>query len=130
MTVEFYAIIMFAKEKLENTEDIMCTAITFKTKDHYFGRNLDYEYSYDETVTVTPQNYPFDFRSAGTVKSHYAILFTTTPQTKKDSASRDSISPATPFILKKTTPKPTSLLSNLFLLFCQFAKMRTKPKPH
>lgn len=52
----------------------MCTAITLKTKDHYFGRNLDYEYSYDETVTVTPRNYPFDFRSAGTVKSHYAMI--------------------------------------------------------
>ena len=31
----------------------MCTAITYQTSDHYFGRNLDLEYSYNETVTVT-----------------------------------------------------------------------------
>ena len=34
----------------------MCTAITYKTKDHYFGRNLDYEFSYQQTVTVTHGN--------------------------------------------------------------------------
>lgn len=52
----------------------MCTAITYRTKDHYFGRNLDLEYSYHETVTVTPRNYPFRFRSAGTVERHYAMI--------------------------------------------------------
>lgn len=40
----------------------MCTAITYKTKDHYFGRNLDLEYSYNETITVVPRNFPFTFR--------------------------------------------------------------------
>lgn len=40
----------------------MCTAITYKTKDHYFGRNLDLEYSYNETITVMPRNFPFTFR--------------------------------------------------------------------
>ena len=30
----------------------MCTAITYKTKDHYFGRTLDLEYTYEEQVTV------------------------------------------------------------------------------
>ena len=43
----------------------MCPAVTYKTKDHYFGRNLDLEYSYMETVTVTPRNYPFAFRKMG-----------------------------------------------------------------
>ncbi len=52
----------------------MCTAITYRTKDHYFGRNLDLEYTYHETVTVTPKNYAFHFRKAGTVKQHYAII--------------------------------------------------------
>ncbi|MCH5161891.1 MAG: choloylglycine hydrolase [Clostridiales bacterium] len=52
----------------------MCTAATYKTKDHYFGRNLDYEFSYSETVTVTPRNYKFDFRAAGSVKTHYAMI--------------------------------------------------------
>ena len=52
----------------------MCTAITYYTEDHYFGRNLDLEYSYRETVTVTPRNYPFKFRKAGEKKNHYAII--------------------------------------------------------
>ncbi|WP_330399440.1 linear amide C-N hydrolase [Agathobacter ruminis] len=38
----------------------MCTAITYSTKDHYFGRNLDLEFSYREEVTITPRNYPFE----------------------------------------------------------------------
>ena len=52
----------------------MCTAITYSTRDHYFGRNLDLEYGYHETVTVTPRNYPFRFRKAGTLDSHYAMI--------------------------------------------------------
>lgn len=35
----------------------MCTAITYVSKDHYFGRNFDYEISYNEVVTITPRNY-------------------------------------------------------------------------
>ena len=34
----------------------MCTAIAYKTKDFYFGRTLDYEFSYGEQITVTPRN--------------------------------------------------------------------------
>ena len=52
----------------------MCTAVTYKTKDFYFGRTLDYEYSYCEEVTVTPRNYPFHFRHMGMVDRHYAII--------------------------------------------------------
>ncbi len=52
----------------------MCTAITYNTKNHYFGRNLDLEYSYKETVTITPRNYNFKFRKVGEVTSHYAII--------------------------------------------------------
>lgn len=52
----------------------MCTAITFHTKDHYFGRNLDLEYAYSEAVTITPRNYPFRFRCKDTIISHYAII--------------------------------------------------------
>lgn len=54
----------------------MCTAVTYKTKDHYFGRNLDLEYSYNETVTVTPRNFPFEFRTADRLDVHYAIIGT------------------------------------------------------
>ena len=52
----------------------MCTAATYKTKDHYFGRNLDYEFSYNETVTVTPRNFPFEFRATGKLKTLYAMI--------------------------------------------------------
>ena len=34
----------------------MCTAATYKTKDFYFGRTLDYEFSYKEEVTITLSN--------------------------------------------------------------------------
>lgn len=52
----------------------MCTAISYKTKDHYFGRNLDFEYSFEEQVVITPRNYPFVFRRAGEVRKHYAMI--------------------------------------------------------
>lgn len=52
----------------------MCTAATYKTKDHYFGRTLDYEISYQETVTVTPRNYSFSFRKMGELSTHYAMI--------------------------------------------------------
>ena len=52
----------------------MCTAVTYKTKDFYFGRTLDYEFSYKEEVTVTPHNFPFHFRHMGTLQQHYAII--------------------------------------------------------
>ena len=55
-------------------EMIMCTAATYKTKDFYFGRTLDYEFSYGDQVTVTPRNYPFHFRHAGDLTNHYAII--------------------------------------------------------
>ena len=54
----------------------MCTAATYTTKDHYFGRNLDLEFSYNETVTVTPRNYPFQFRKVKALESHYAMIGT------------------------------------------------------
>ena len=52
----------------------MCTAITYRTKEHYFGRNLDLEYHYQESVTITPRNYPFRFRKAGRIDSHHAMI--------------------------------------------------------
>ena len=52
----------------------MCTATTYKTKDFYFGRTLDYEFSYGDEVTITPRNYPFHFKEMEDIKSHYAII--------------------------------------------------------
>ncbi len=52
----------------------MCTAVAYKTKDFYFGRNLDIECSYNEHITITPRNFPLTFRKAKTLEEHYAII--------------------------------------------------------
>ncbi|WP_127754461.1 choloylglycine hydrolase [Devosia sp. 1566] len=52
----------------------MCTGANYTTKDHYFGRNLDLEFSYNETVTVTPRNFPFEFRRMPRLDTHHAII--------------------------------------------------------
>lgn len=52
----------------------MCTAATYHTKDFYFGRTLDYEFSYGEEIVVTPRRYAFRFRNAGNMECHYAMI--------------------------------------------------------
>ena len=52
----------------------MCTALTLKTSDSYFGRNLDLDMSYGEEVVVMPRRYPITFRKLPTVNTHYAII--------------------------------------------------------
>lgn len=52
----------------------MCTAATYNGKNFYFGRTLDYEFSYGEEVVVTPKNFPFDFRFIGKMETHHAII--------------------------------------------------------
>lgn len=52
----------------------MCTAITYKTKDAYFGRTLDIECSYGEEVILMPRNHKLSFRHKKDLESHYAII--------------------------------------------------------
>ena len=52
----------------------MCTAVSFSTKDHYFGRTLDHTCSYGEEVVITPRNCPFGFRHTSALKAHHAII--------------------------------------------------------
>ena len=52
----------------------MCTAAPYKTKDFYFGRTLDYEFSYGEEIVVMPRNFPISFRHMGEMKHHYALI--------------------------------------------------------
>ncbi len=52
----------------------MCTAATYKTRDFYFGRTLDYDFSYGDEIVVTPRRYSFSFRDGGAMDSHYAMI--------------------------------------------------------
>lgn len=52
----------------------MCTAASYHTKDYYFGRNLDLEHGYHETVTITPRKYIFPFRRLPPMEQHYAMI--------------------------------------------------------
>lgn len=52
----------------------MCTAATYKTKDFYFGRTLDFDFSYGDEIAITPRNYPFIFKHTAPIESHYAII--------------------------------------------------------
>ena len=52
----------------------MCTAATYQTKDFYFGRTLDYEFSYGEEIVVMPRNFPISFRHMGEMNHHYALI--------------------------------------------------------
>ncbi len=52
----------------------MCTALSVSARHHYFGRNLDLEYSYNEYVTVTPRRYPFLFADGTLCDCHGGII--------------------------------------------------------
>lgn len=52
----------------------MCTAVTYRTRDHYFGRNLDLERTYGECVVILPRKYPLEFRKVSGLKQHYAMI--------------------------------------------------------
>ena len=49
----------------------MCTAVSYKVNDLYFGRTFDYEASYGEEIVFMPRKYPFNFRYAGNMQEHY-----------------------------------------------------------
>lgn len=52
----------------------MCTGITYQTKDFYFGRTLDYEFSYGEEITITPRCFPLHFRHEKALNHHFAMI--------------------------------------------------------
>lgn len=52
----------------------MCTAVSYRTKNHYFGRTLDMEISYNEGVLITPRQFPFQFRHVAPLSQHHAII--------------------------------------------------------
>ena len=52
----------------------MCTAASYMTKDFYFGRTLDYDFSYGDELVLMPRNFPLHFLKQESISSHYAIL--------------------------------------------------------
>ena len=50
----------------------MCTAVSYKNR--YFGRNLDYDISYGEGITLCPRNFPLPFKEQPILTNHYAIV--------------------------------------------------------
>lgn len=52
----------------------MCTCITYENGDFYFGRNLDLDSSFNESVVLTPRNFPLEFRKTEKMNTHYAMI--------------------------------------------------------
>ena len=52
----------------------MCTAISFRSRRHLFGRTFDLEHSYNESVVITPRGYDFCFRESPMPDMHYALI--------------------------------------------------------
>ncbi len=52
----------------------MCTAISYKNVDAYFGRNLDLERGYGESVVITPRRYIFTMRHTKSLVDHHAMI--------------------------------------------------------
>ncbi len=56
----------------------MCTAITYQTKNHYFGRNLDYDTRFGEQVVLMPRRYGLCYKCLGdgllSSDEHFAML--------------------------------------------------------
>ncbi|MGL4989599.1 MAG: choloylglycine hydrolase [Sarcina sp.] len=49
----------------------MCTALLLKTKDneHLFGRNMDIEYTFNQSVGIIPRNYEYKNMSTGSMEN-------------------------------------------------------------
>lgn len=52
----------------------MCTAVSCCIKHHYFGRNLDLDYGYDEQIVITPRNYKLKFRCCETPVQQLSMI--------------------------------------------------------
>ena len=87
----------------------MCTAASYLSRDFYFGRNFDYEISYNETIRITPRNYPLSFKTQDTMESTH-IHYTMMRQMKRAFQSQDSTLQEMPIIMKWMMKRQTLLL--------------------
>lgn len=52
----------------------MCTCISYQSNSHFFGRNLDLEYSLNEAVIITPRRYTPTQRNGIAFPQNYAMI--------------------------------------------------------
>ena len=52
----------------------MCTAVSINGETHLFGRTLDVDCSYGESVIITPRNFRLEFLHEKAEKSHLAMI--------------------------------------------------------
>ena len=52
----------------------MCTAVFIKNKSALFGRNLDLDYHYSESVVMVPRKFSLEFKNLSAEKEHFAII--------------------------------------------------------
>jgi choloylglycine hydrolase len=72
-TTVFVAARLTDKSKFERSK-LMCTAIIYGENNRYFGRNLDYEKTFGESVVIVPRNFCLPFRYAPKMCKHYAFI--------------------------------------------------------
>lgn len=58
----------------------MCTSISFCRNDHYFGRNLDLDFSFCEQVVITPRNRLYHLKNGTDYRTRYALIGTAAVQ--------------------------------------------------
>lgn len=54
----------------------MCTAVCYRNNASYFGRNLDLDRGYGESVVITPRNFEINMRCEEPMRSHYGMIGT------------------------------------------------------
>ena len=52
----------------------MCTCIFLKTKQIFFGRNMDIDYDLNEKILIVPRNYQIIFKKNKPINNHYAFI--------------------------------------------------------
>ena len=52
----------------------MCTAISYRRSNHYFGRTLDVEFTFKESVVITPRSYLFNLRNGKSYRNKFALI--------------------------------------------------------
>ncbi|MBQ8807834.1 MAG: choloylglycine hydrolase [Clostridia bacterium] len=92
----------------------MCTAIVFNSDCRYFGRNLDFEHSFGEKITLTPRNFPISFSNNKTLTNHFAII------------GMAAVSENYPLYFDATNEKGLSMAGLLFPRFSYYHRI----KPH